>query len=125
MSTINDLKYLEKKRSALIAELLEVRYMLRGSFGVSYRSCGKSTCWCATEEKGHPYNRIAWTKDAQGFTKVIAQEEIAWIKEVTDAYRRFRKLRQKLRKLNDDQRFLLNKLEDDLVEKTKKLRDYL
>jgi hypothetical protein len=125
MSIEYKVKLFEKKRCLLMKELLEIRYMLRGTFRKAFRRCGKSTCWCATAKKGHPHDRINGMKDGKGFTKLIQKQDVTWVKEVTQAYKRFRKLRQQLRKLNEDQRLLINELEDSIIEKTKKLRSYL
>jgi hypothetical protein len=125
MSIINKLKSLESARNKLVAELMEIRSMLRGTFEINYRRCGKATCWCATSEKGHPCNRISGRKDTVGFTISIRKEDVDWVKEVTQTYKRFRKLRQRLRELNEEERQLLNQLEDEIVEKTRKLKDYL
>lgn len=125
MSTLNSINILEKKRSALLAELLNIRAMVRGSFAVSYRRCGTPTCWCTTVEKGHPHNRIAWGKDAKKFTKAIPSDEVAWIKEMTKAYKQFRTLRRRLRTITEKLRILLDQLEDEVVQKTKNRKNYL
>jgi hypothetical protein len=125
MSIVKKLKSVKESRNKIVTELIETRSMLRGSFEINYRRCGKATCWCATSEEGHPCNRITGRKDTLGFTITIRKEDVEWIKQVTQAYKRFRKLRQKLRELNEEERLLLNQLEEELVEKTRKLRDYL
>ncbi len=124
MSILNRLNTLEKKRSTLLAELLNIRAMVRGSFSVSFGRCGTATCWCATADKGHPHNRIAWGKDAKKFTKTIPADEIPWIKEMTKGYKQFRAIRRRLRTITDKQRLLLDQLEDELVEKTKGNKNY-
>src|SRR5262245_14639446 len=124
-TTLSKLKSLESERNRLITELIETRSMLRGTFENNYRRCGKATCWCATSEKGHPHNRITGTKDTIGFTISIRKEDVDWIEGVTQAYKRFRKQRQRLRELNEEERQLLNQLEEEVTEKTRKLRDYL
>ena len=125
MSTINDLKTIQKKRAKLIADLAKMQYMLQGTFGKNFRRCGGSTCWCAKSEKGHSDYRIVWGNGKKTFTKVIPKEDIKWAKKVTDTYRQYKKIRQLLRDLNERQRLLLNELEEEITTRTKKLRDYL
>jgi len=121
MTTINNIKKLEKKQTFLLNELQCIHYMIRGSYGKSYRRCGKPTCWCNKDNKGHPSYRISWTKDSKSRTKAVPKEDIGWIKEMT---RNYRTLTKKLRKLYNELRNLLNNLEDEVIRKTEKLRDY-
>ena len=124
MTTINNIKKLEKKRTFLLNGLQCIHYMIRGSYGKSYRRCGKPTCWCNKDNKGHPSYRISWTKDSKSKTKAVPKEDIGWIKEMTRNYRKYRTLRTKLRKLDNELRNLLDNLEDEVIRKTEKLRDY-
>lgn len=57
-------------------------------------------------------------------TKAIPNKDIDWIKKTTESYRRFRKLRQKIRNLDDQFRVLFDQFENEMIEKTKKLRNY-
>lgn len=57
-------------------------------------------------------------------TKAIPKKDIDWIKKTTESYRRFRKLRQKIRNLDDQFRVLFDQFENEMIEKTKKLRNY-
>ena len=125
MSILNDIKLIECKRKIILTELVKTRLMLRGSFGKNYRRCGKASCWCAKAEEGHPHYRITWGKNSQAFTRVIPKEDVDWIKIQTQAFKQFKKLRRLLRELNDKQRALFDKLEDEIIGNTNKLREYL
>ena len=120
----NHIKKLEAQRHAVILELVQIDQMIRGKFGVAYRRCGTSTCWCA-RGKGHPVNRITWTEQARSRTKAIPAEDIEWIKQRTEAYRRFRKRRQALRVLEDKINAALDAFEAKTVQRTNKQRKYL
>jgi len=98
--------------------------MLRGSFSVAYRKCGKPTCRCARGEK-HPYNRITWSERAKSKIKTIPSQDVDWAKELTGNYRIFRKNRQRLRQLECDQKLLFDQLEDELVGMARKQKPYL
>jgi len=126
MSTKNNIQSLEKKRSSCLNELLHISSMIRGSYKKSYCRCGKSTCWCSKdkESKGHPSHRISWTKDSKSKTKAIPKEDAAWIKEMTINYRKYRTIRTKLRKLNNELKVLLDNLEEEVIKRTEKLKNY-
>jgi len=124
MSTFKKLKKIEKQRSLLLSELQMIRHMIRGTYVETHRKCGKSTCWCAKESKGHPSYQISWTKDAKSRSKAIPKEDIFWIKEMTGTYRKWRTIRSNIRKLEEELRNLIDKLEYDIIKKTEKLRKY-
>ncbi len=124
MSTVEEIKKLENQRSVILEEIINIRHMIRGSYGKVYRKCGKETCWCNKEKKGHPIYRITWTKKAKPGTKAIPKEDIAWIKEMTGNYKRCRTLRTYLRNYDKDLRLLLDKLENEIITRTEKLRNY-
>ena len=124
MSTFKKLKKIDKQRSLLLSDLELIRHMIRGTYVETHRKCGKPTCWCAKESKGHPSYQISWTKDAKSRSKAIPKEDIVWIKEMTDNYRKWRTTRSNIRKLEDELRILIDKLENDIIKKTEKLRKY-
>ena len=124
MSTFKTLKKIEKQRSLLLSELQSIRNMIRGTYVETHRKCGKSTCWCANESIGHPSHQISWTKDSKSRSKAIPREDILWIKEMTGNYRKWRTIRSNIRKSEDELRILIDKLEDDIIKNTEKLRKY-
>lgn len=108
-----------------ISRLSEDIPMLPGCFGVVSVKCGKDYCWCATSDKGHLYHRITWTENGKSRTKLIPEDDILWIKEVTQNYRRFRKRRRELKSLQIKLKFDFDKWEARLINKTRKLKTYL
>ena len=124
MLQMSTFKKLEKQRSFLLSDLQLIRHMIRGTYVVTHRKCGKSTCWCAKESKGHPSYQISWTKDAKSRSKAIPREDISWIMKMTGNYRKWRTIRSNIRKLEDELRILIDKLENDIIKKTEKLRKY-
>ncbi len=124
MSTPHHIKKLEQQRQTLVEELVQVEQMIRGKFGVAYRRCGTPTCWCAQGE-GHPVNRITWTEHAQSRTRSIPAEDIAWIKQRTETYQRFRKQRQALRVLERKLNAAFDAFEAKTVQRTRRQRKYL
>lgn len=121
---ITRIKSIEGQRHQLIEALLSAQQMVRGSFTKGYRKCGKPNCWCV-EGKGHPINRIVWTEKARARAKSIPQEDSEWAKAITEHYKRFRKVRKKIRGQAKRLNQLLDELEKKIVDDTKKCRPYL
>ena len=124
MSTFKTLKKIEKQRSLLLSDLQRIEHMIRGTYVETHRKCGKPTCWCANESKGHPSYQISWTKDDKSRSKAIPREDILWINAMTGNYRKWRTIRSNIRKLEEELRNLIDKLEYDIIKETEKLRKY-
>lgn len=124
MSTPPHIQQLDQQHQALVKELLNTEPMIRGSFGLAYRKCGKPSCWCA-EGTGHPVKRITWTEQTRSRTQAIPADEVAWVEAMTDNYKRFRKNRQALRALERKLNAALDDFEAKTVAKTKRRKEYL
>ena len=114
---------LEKRRARLVVHLVQTAVMIRGSFYETFRKCGKQNCWCA-EERGHPSCRVTWTENGQSKTKAVPADDISWTESMTENYRAFREVRQKLRAAERKLNTLLNHWEEELDKKTRRKRDY-
>lgn len=123
--TVKKIKKLEEKHSLLIKQILEVQEMVKGSYGETYRKCGKSTCWCAKNERGHSFFRITWSEKGKTRTKSIPEQDIDWITLKTQAYRNFRNQRHELRISELLLKELLNQFEKSVAAKTTSLKNYL
>jgi hypothetical protein len=110
----------------IVTEMIAVSQMIGGSFGSTYRKCGKANCWCSEKhQKGHPCLRITYTENRTSRTKAIPKEDKEWIKERTDTYRNFRKNFQKLRQREKKLHELLNQFEKEVKTNTSQLKPYL
>ena len=118
------IRELEQRRQRILKELLEFDEMLRGSAAMVYTKCGRSNCWCK-DGKGHPHTRITWSEKSKGYTRKIPEEELPWIKRVTDRYSRFQSLLRGLKKLEGQSRKLQKDLAELLITETRKTKDYL
>lgn len=125
MSTRNKIKIIGKQIARILEDLRGITSMVRGSYRKIYRRCGKPNCWCSTSTTGHPRYRITWSQDARPRTKSIPQKDIEWIKEMTGNYRKYRQLRAQLRVNTNKFKAVLDQLEEEVILKTKKKRDYL
>jgi hypothetical protein len=134
------IKVLEKSISQTLEEMLRIKTMLPGSYNKVYCRCGKKNCWCYTKGKdegkrkskskskdkaGHPFRRITWMEKGVSKTKAIPEKDVDWIKEVTENYRKFRKKRKEIQKLEESISRLLEDYRAHIVKKTRKLREYL
>ncbi len=124
MSSKTQIKKLERQRQTLIQDLLHTQQMIRGSFGIATRKCGKPNCWCA-KGTGHLVKRITWTEKARSRTQTIPAEDVTWIETMTGNYRRFRKNRQALRTLERKINTVVDELEAKIVAATKRQKEYL
>ena len=124
MSIENDLENVKKMITELIERIIQIKAIIPGTYKEVYRKCGKSYCWCAQKEKGHPFKRITWSENGKTRTKAIPDEDIAWIKEMTANYKIFRLNRQKLREYEQRIHKLLDKYEEKIVDDTRKTRGY-
>jgi len=110
----------------IVSDMINVSEMVGGSFGITFRKCGKANCWCRNaEKKGHPFLRITYVENKKSRTKAIPKKDEEWIKKRTDHYKIFRQNFQKLRQCEITLNDLLNHFEKDVKAKTAQLRDYL
>jgi Mg2+ and Co2+ transporter CorA len=137
---IKKIKTLEKSISQALEEMLSIKKMLPGSYNKVYCRCGKRNCWCYGEAEGkskdkdkdkdkdkagHPFRRITWMEKGVSKTKAIPEKDVDWIKEVTENYRKFRKKRKEIQKLEENIRRLLEDYRTHIVKKTRRLKEYL
>lgn len=118
---INDL---QEKKSRLIEKLLNAPPMIRGTFGTIYVKCGGANCKCTKGEK-HPYNRLTWSENGRPKSRVVPVDEINWIKEMTQNYRCYKKVKKEMEKVDDRLKVLLTRFEVAVVEKTRKSKDFI
>jgi hypothetical protein len=134
---VKKINELIKLISQVLEEMLRIKTMLPGSYNKVYCRCGKRNCWCyakgegksksnkSKDKEGHPYRRITWTEKGVSKTKAIPDKDVDWIKEVTENYRKFRKKRKEIQKLEESIRRLLEDYRNHIVKKTRRLREYL
>ncbi len=115
-----------QEMNQIVNEMILVSDMVGGSFGITYRKCGKANCWCSNkEQKGHPFIRITFVENRKSRTKAIPKKDNEWIKDMTNNYKNFRQNFQKLRQYQNSLNKLLNQFEKEVKNKTSRLRDYL
>ena len=123
MSTLRQIKALEKKRADTLSKILSTDLMAPGSYGKVYCRCGRSNCWCSSG-KGHPYSRIVFSEDGRSKTKSIHKDNVGWIKKVTKNYRDFKEGIKKIKEYDSLLFELLGKYLKEIVMQTRDKKEY-
>jgi hypothetical protein len=97
--------------------------MVPGSYNEVYCRCGKSNCWCRSG-KGHLFRRITFSEDGKPKTKSVREENVEWIKKVTQNYRQFREGQRKIREYDKRLAKLLDRYLKEIIVKTRKKKEY-
>lgn len=61
--------------------------------------CGRPTCKCANTSFRHPMWCVSFTENGRSRTRVVPIEQLSEVRDMTDAYRRFRQARSEIQKL--------------------------
>ena len=123
MSTLNEIRKLEEKRAGVLDKILSTKLMVPGSYNEVYCRCGKKNCWCYSG-KGHPFKRITWSEDGKPKTKSIREENVGWIKKVTQNYRNFREGQKRIKEYEVRLGKLLDKYLKEIIIKTRMKKEY-
>lgn len=123
MQALKQINALQIKRSRLLETLLNPPPMIRGSFGTHYVKCGGVNCKCTRGEL-HPYNRITWSENGRQQSRVVHVKDINWIKEMTQNYRQYKKVKKELEKVDARLKEMLTRFEVETVEATRKMRGF-
>jgi len=122
--TLKKIQNKEIQRQEIISQILEKKKMVKGSFCQIFVKCGKKNCHCSNN-KGHPHRRMSLKEGGKAFSRAVPSLEHDWIQEMTNNYGEYRKLRKELSKLNKEIEDLLDVIEDNCLEQTKKGKAYL
>jgi hypothetical protein len=123
MSTLRQIKALEKKRADLLSKILSMPLMVPGSYGRVYCRCGRPNCWCSSG-KGHPYSRIVFSEGGRSKTKSISEGNVGWIKKVTKNYRDFKEGIKKIKEYDSLLLELLGKYLKEIIMQTRDKKEY-
>jgi hypothetical protein len=106
----------EEQRDRHLAEILQTRLrMIRGSFVVLGKKCGKPNCRCATGET-HPTSYLSISEEGRRRMVHVRVADLVAVREAADRYRRFREARAALAKLSADLLALVDALQECLVD---------
>jgi len=106
----------ERQRSRQLEVLLSTRQRLvRGSFVVLGKKCGKAGCAC-TRGALHPTRYVSASEQGRTRMVYVRAEEAATVKTAAERYQRFRRARAQLVKLSTRTVVLTDRLQQALTE---------
>jgi len=106
----------ERQRTQHLEELLSTRQRLvRGSFVVLGKKCGKAGCAC-TRGALHPTRYLSASEQGRTRMVYVSAEEAAAVKTAAERYQRFRRARAQLVKLSTRTVALADRLQQALTE---------
>ncbi|MBI5543925.1 MAG: hypothetical protein HY901_08570 [Deltaproteobacteria bacterium] len=110
------LSRVEEQRDRHLTEILQTRLrMIRGSFVVLAKKCGKPNCRCSTGET-HPTSYLSISEEGRKRMVHVRAADVGAVREAADRYRRFREARAALSKLSADLLALVDVLQECLVD---------
>lgn len=124
MSTIKQIKQMERKRAELLESILGITEMIGGSFSTVYRKCGKPNCWCVNG-RGHPVDRIVFVKRSRSKTTVVPKEDVLWVRSAAENRREFRRRRRELRAVEKAVYEKIKELEAEIINRSTEGRAWL
>jgi uncharacterized protein DUF6788 len=94
-----ELGRIERSLRRLLGVFFDTRHrMMRGSFVVLGKKCGKPNCACARGEP-HPTRYLSWSEQGRTQIAYVSAHNAATVREAADRYQRFRTARAELVKL--------------------------
>lgn len=106
----------EEQRDRYLSEVLQTRLrLIRGSFVVLGKKCGKPNCRCATGEP-HPTSYLAISEEGRKRMVHVRVADVGEVREAADRYRRFRGARAALSRLSAELLAMVDALQECLVD---------
>jgi len=106
----------EQARTQQLRVLFGTRQrMMRGSFVVLGKKCGKAGCTCTRGEL-HPTRYLSASQDGRTRMVYVSAEQAATVKPAAERYQRFRRARAQLVKLSTRTVALADRLQHALTE---------
>jgi hypothetical protein len=100
----------QQRLQELLPAFLSREPLLPGSLYTLRRRCGKPNCHCAHGEL-HASTVLSYRGQGRPRNITPPSEELAAVQQLTDAYRRFRQARTRLRRLQQQMLTLIDRLE--------------
>ncbi len=105
----------EERRDQHLEVLVGLRReLVRGSFVLAGRKCGKPTCRCTTGEL-HPTRLLSISEAGRTRMQYVPASDALFVKDAAERYRRFREARAELAKLSAEVLSLADALQECLT----------
>lgn len=108
-NAIRKIRSLEARRARLIDALAADEPLLIGSLSHVNRTCGKSSCHCATTP-AHPAWTLATTTDGRRRCQVVRLADVAEVRQRVASYKAFKQLLRDIEAIESEQAALLRGL---------------
>ena len=108
-NAIRKIRSLEARRARLIDALAADEPLLIGSLSHVNRTCGKSSCHCATTP-AHPAWTLATTTDGRRRCQVVRLADVAEVRQRVASYKAFKQLLRDIEATESEQAALLRGL---------------
>ena len=99
LSTPKTRRALQKRRRALLREMLRPDPLIVGTVCEVLRRCGTPTCHCA-KSPGHRQTLLLYGEGGRRTSRFIRSQDVAKVRRAWQRYRRFREALRELRTLN-------------------------
>ena len=109
LKTTRKLQALENQRARLIEVLTRPEPLLIGSLSLVNRTCGKSTCHCATKP-GHAVWTLATTRDRQRRCQVVRLDDVDEVRQRVAAYKGVKQRLRELEAIENEEKEILRGL---------------
>ncbi len=121
----NKLYIIQQQIASALENMQAINCMLKGSYGITYRRCGKPNCWCADPQaQGHPSYRVTWNDDGISYTRNIPVNDRVWAKQAVENYKWFKSERRSIRSLCQKLQVDVDNLGINIIKKTRAKKTY-
>ena len=107
------LSYLLKQRYKHLKVIFNNDALVKGGIYIINRKCGKPACKCATTDYRHPSYYLYRSEQGDNQTIYIKRKDVGILKELTNNYKKFRKARAELMKIEKKMAEIINKIEEE------------
>jgi vacuolar-type H+-ATPase subunit I/STV1 len=108
-----ELSYLLKQRYKHLKVIFNNDALVKGGIYIINRKCGKESCKCATTDYRHPSYYLYKSEQGINQTIYIKRKDVDILKELTNNYKKFRKARAELMKIEKEMAEIMNKIEEE------------
>ena len=98
--TSRERERLERRRTALLAEVHGLPNLMRGTLYERQRKCGRASCTCASGGPRHPGLQLTVNQRGRTWTRFVRQSERATVEEWLRNYQRLWAIIEELTTIN-------------------------
>lgn len=111
-----ELSLLLKQRYKHLKIIFNNEAFVRGGIYIINRKCGKQSCKCATTDYKHPSHYLYKSEQSVNKTIYIKADQVGTLRKLTNQYKKFRKARAELMKIDQKMAEIMNKIEEKKIQ---------